>query len=91
MRDDSLLFPAIAIFAIIIGFVTWPFIAIFIHELGHALAAKLIGLSLAQLIIGHPDENEPLFSFRSFDCFSGVLADPLRWSDHFRVASDKPS
>jgi phosphotransferase system glucose/maltose/N-acetylglucosamine-specific IIC component len=68
MRDDSLLIPAIAIFAVIIGFVAWPFIAIFIQELGHALAAKLVGLAPAQMVIGHPDENDPLFSFRCFGC-----------------------
>jgi hypothetical protein len=68
MRDDSLLIPAIAVFAVIIGFVVWPFIAIFIHELGHALAAKLVGLAPAHLIIGHPDESDPLFSFRAFGC-----------------------
>jgi membrane-associated protease RseP (regulator of RpoE activity) len=68
MRDDSLLIPAIAILAAIIGFATWPFIAIFIHELGHALAAKLVGLAPTQLIIGHPDDSDPLFSFRAFGC-----------------------
>ena len=68
MRDDSLLVPAIAIFAGIIGLVTWPFIAIFLHELGHATTAKLIGLAPTHLIIGHPDESDPLFSFRSFGC-----------------------
>jgi membrane-associated protease RseP (regulator of RpoE activity) len=68
MRSDSLLVPAIAIFAVLIGFVTWPFVAIFIHELGHATAAKLVGLAPTQLIIGHPDENDPLFSFHSFGC-----------------------
>jgi hypothetical protein len=68
MRDDSLLVPAMEVFAVIIGFVVWPFIAIFIHELGHALAAKLVGLAPTQLIIGHPDDNDPLFSFRSFGC-----------------------
>jgi hypothetical protein len=68
MRDDSLLVPAMAVFAVVIGFVVWPFIAIFFHELGHALAAKLVGLAPTQLIVGHPDDNDPLFSFRSFDC-----------------------
>jgi hypothetical protein len=68
VRDDSLLVPAITVFAVIVGLVTWPFIAIFIHELGHATAAKLVGLTPTQLIIGHPDESEPLFSFRSFGC-----------------------
>jgi membrane-associated protease RseP (regulator of RpoE activity) len=68
MRGDSLLIPAIAVFAAIIGFLTWPFVAILIHELGHALAAKLVGLAPTHLIIGRPDENDPLFSFRSFGC-----------------------
>ena len=68
MHDDSLLVPAIAILAVIIGVVVWPFIAIFLHELGHATAAKLVGLAPTHLIIGHPDESDPLFSFRSFGC-----------------------
>ena len=68
MRDDSLLVPTIAVFAAIIGFVTWPFIAIFIHEFGHAVAGRLVGLKPTHLIIGHPDENDPLFSFRVFGC-----------------------
>jgi len=68
MRSDSLLIPAIAIFAILIGFVTWPFFAIFIHELGHAIAARLVGLAPTQLIVGHPDGSDPLFSFHSFGC-----------------------
>jgi hypothetical protein len=37
-----------------------------IHELGHVIAAKVVGLAPAQLIIGHPDKNAPLFSFRLF-------------------------
>jgi membrane-associated protease RseP (regulator of RpoE activity) len=68
MRDGSLLVPAIGVFAVIIGFVVWPFITIFIHELGHTLAARLVGFKPTQLIIGHPDDNDPLFSFRSFGC-----------------------
>jgi hypothetical protein len=68
VRDDSLLVPAIAIFAVIISFLTWPFIAIFIHELGHAAAARLVGLKPTHLIVGHPDENDPLFSLRVFGC-----------------------
>ena len=68
MRDDSLLVPALAVFAVLIGLVAWPFIAIFVHELGHAIAAKLVGLAPTHLIIGHPDESNPLFSFRVFDC-----------------------
>jgi hypothetical protein len=68
VRDDSLLVPAIAIFAVIIGLVAWPFVAIFLHELGHAAAAKLVGLAPTHLIIGHPDESAPLFSFRVFGC-----------------------
>ncbi len=68
MRHDSLLVPAVAIFAVIIGLVAWPFVAIFLHELGHAAAAKLVGLAPTHLIIGHPDDSDPLFSFRVFGC-----------------------
>ena len=68
MSDDSLLIPAIAVFAAIVGFATWPFLAIFIHELGHVVTAKLVGLAPTQLIVGHSDENDPLFSFRLFEC-----------------------
>jgi Peptidase family M50 len=68
VRDDSLLVPALAIFAVIIGLGAWPFIAIFLHELGHATAAKLVGLAPTHLIVGLPDESDPLFSFRVFDC-----------------------
>jgi hypothetical protein len=68
MGDNSLLIPALALFACILGCVTWPFIAIFIHEIGHAIAAKLVGLSPTRLIVGHPDESEPLFTFRWFRC-----------------------
>jgi len=68
VRDDSLLVPAIAIFAVLIGLIAWPFVAIFLHELGHAAAAKLVGLAATHLIIGHPDDSDPLFSFRVFGC-----------------------
>jgi len=68
MGDNSLLIPAIALFACILGCVTWPFIAIIIHEIGHAIAAKLVGLSPTRLIVGHPDKSEPLFTFRWFRC-----------------------
>jgi hypothetical protein len=68
MLDDSLLIPALTVFAVLIGLVAWPFIAIFLHELGHATAAKLVGLAPTDLIIGHPDEHAPLFSFRVFGC-----------------------
>jgi Peptidase family M50 len=68
VHDDSLLLPAITIFAVVFGAVAWPFIAIFLHELGHATAAKLVGVAPVRLIIGLPDESEPLFSFRCFGC-----------------------
>jgi Peptidase M50B-like len=68
VRDDSLLVPALAIFAGLIGLGVWPFIAIFLHELGHAAVAMLVGLAPTHLIVGHPDDNDPLLSFRVFGC-----------------------
>jgi len=68
VRDDSLLIPAITIFAALVGIIAWPFVAIFIHELGHTLAAKLVGLTPSHFIVGYPDDDNPLFAFRAFGC-----------------------
>jgi len=68
VNHDSFLIPVIAVFVAIIAFATWSFLAIFIHELGHAITAKLVGLAPTQLVVGMPDENDPLFSFRVFGC-----------------------
>src|SRR5437868_3956143 len=69
MRDDSLLIPAITVVAGFVGLVMWPFLATFIHELGHAVAAKLVGFAPTQFIVGYPDdEGDPLLAFRVFRC-----------------------
>ena len=68
MRDDSLLIPAITILAGLIGLLIWPFVAIFFHEFGHAATGKLIGLTPTHFVVGHPDEDAPLFSFQLFGC-----------------------
>jgi hypothetical protein len=93
MRDDSLLVPTIAIFAAIVGLGAWPFIATFLHELGHAVAAKLVGLTPTHVIIGHPDESDPLFSFPFFGCsiqcwplpFGGATIFPTLPTDRFKL------
>lgn len=87
MRDDSLLVPAITVLAGLVGLVMWPFIAIFIHELGHAVAAKLVGLSPAHFIVGYPDnEGDPLFSFRVFGCTVECWPLPFGGATLFREA-----
>ena len=62
MKDDSLLIPAAGVLGVIVAFILWPFLSIFLHELGHVLAAKLVGLRPTHLIVGHPDWADPIVS-----------------------------
>ena len=66
MKDDSLLIPAAGVLGVIVAFILWPFLSIFLHELGHVLAAKLVGLRPTHLIVGHPDWADPIVSRRVF-------------------------
>jgi membrane-associated protease RseP (regulator of RpoE activity) len=66
MKDDSLLIPAATVLGPIIAFMLWPFLSIFIHEFGHILAAKLVGLRPTHLIVGQPDWEDPIVSRRAF-------------------------
>jgi Peptidase family M50 len=66
MEDDSLLIPAAGVLGIIVACILWPFLSIFLHELGHVLAAKLVGLRSTHLIVGHPDWADPIVSRRVF-------------------------
>ena len=66
MNDDSLLMPALAVLGIVVALVVWPFLSIFLHELGHVLAAKIVGLRPTHLIVGHPDKLEPFVSGSAF-------------------------
>jgi Peptidase M50B-like len=66
MKDDSLLVPAAGVLGVIVVFILWPFLSIFLHELGHVLAAKLVGLRPTHLIVGHPDWADPIVSRRAF-------------------------
>ncbi|HKP05237.1 MAG TPA: M50 family metallopeptidase [Chthoniobacterales bacterium] len=78
MGDDWFL-PGMMVFALFLDLIAWPYLAIFIHEFGHAAAAKLVGLSPTHFIVGYPDEDldGPLFSFQAFGC--AVECWPLPW------------
>jgi len=66
MKDDSLLIPAVTVLGPIVACMLWPYLSIFFHELGHVLAAELVGLRPTHLIVGHPDWADPIISRRAF-------------------------
>jgi hypothetical protein len=85
VRDDSLLVPAVTVFAILVGMIAWPFVAIVIHELGHTTAGKLFGLVPTHFIVGYPDEQgNPLLSFRAFGCAIELWPLPFGGATFFR-------
>jgi membrane-associated protease RseP (regulator of RpoE activity) len=59
MDDTSLLLPAANVVGALAVFVLWGFPSIFFHELGHAVAAKLLHLKPTHLIVG---DGEILFN-----------------------------
>ena len=85
MRDDSLFIPTISVFAVLFGLVAWPFIAIVIHELGHALAGKLVGLTPSHFVVGYPDDGGPVLSFRVFGCVVDCWPLPFGGATFFKA------
>lgn len=64
MNDDSLLIPAVNMIGVVTVFVLWGFPSMFFHELGHTVAAKLLGLKPTHLVVG---EFDSIFSVRVFN------------------------
>ena len=56
LNDSHLLWPAINLVGAFAAFVLWGFPSIFLHELGHITAARLLGLTPTHLIVGEADE-----------------------------------
>ena len=61
MNDDSLLMPAVNIVGAVTVLMLWGFPSIFFHELGHTIAAKLLGLRPTHLVVG---EFNSIYSVR---------------------------
>jgi len=64
MNDDSLLIPAVNMVGAVTVLMLWGFPSIFFHELGHTVAARLLGLKPTHLVVG---EFDSIFSVRVFD------------------------
>ena len=64
LPDDSLLIPAVNVVGAVAVFVLWGFPSVFFHELGHTVAAKLLGLKPTHLVVGGFDT---IFSVRVFN------------------------
>ena len=55
MNDDSLLIPAVNMVGAVTVLMLWGFPSIFFHELGHTVAARLLGLKPTHLVVGEFD------------------------------------